>query len=577
MKHIKNAYIPALIILSTTVSLLLFSCENTAPKRIDIALFGAMPDDDKNDCEAFRLAMKFCRENPGTTLYIPTGIYNLRDEEAAKIEYEAISGKYGEDVQGKLFKPDAPYVIGLDLTGSKDITIEADGATILLEGWYETISIVNAKNITIKGFALKHKRPPFTTGNIVNTTTDYFDIQIDTLRYPFIKDSVTGRIHFFDIEKQRIYTGAWHERKEWIDEQTVRIYSKATPKKGDLCILRHSAHYRPAVMIKESSDIRVENLKIHSHPGMGIVGHRSENITLKNLQVIPAAGTVVSTNTDATHFTSCKGEIILDACKFGGQGDDCTNIHNYYWSVYNGENPKEIFIAVEKADLHALSPDYPDKGDTLSLVSRYDISTVDNYIVSEVDTSAYSKNSRIKVILDKHITSNTDDYYMTNMTRRPSVKILNNTVRSHMARAYLIKSRNVRIEGNVIQSCSGTAIQLGAEAGWRESAPVENILIENNWIIGCGYGHGKQKGSAISVSINGIKTDPTLANKNIVIRNNVIQAEGENAIYVSAAKNITITDNDIKGSMNAIYTEFTDSVTVKDNGILPVFINGMMK
>jgi hypothetical protein len=54
-----------------------------------------------------------------------------------------------------------------------------------------------------------------------------------------------------------------------------------------------------------------------------------------------------------------------------------------------------------------------------------------------------------------------------------------------MARAFLIKTRNVRIAGNVVQSSSGSAIQLGAEAGWREGAPVENVVIENNWFIDC--------------------------------------------------------------------------------------------
>ena len=170
---------------------------------------------------------------------------------------------------------------------------------------------------------------------------------------------------------------------------------------------------------------------------------------------------------------------------------------------------------------------------------------------------------------------NVDEYYLTNLTRQPSVEITNNTVRSHMARAYLIKTRNVRIVGNVIQNSSGSAIQLGAEAGWRESNPVKNILIENNWIVGCGYGHGRQKGTAISVSINGLKAEPGFLNENIIIRNNVIQAEGENAVYLSAAKNISVLDNEISGSVNAVYTENTDSVTIKNNGILPVVINGV--
>ena len=161
---------------------------------------------------------------------------------------------------------------------------------------------------------------------------------------------------------------------------------------------------------------------------------------------------------------------------------------------------------------------------------------------------------------------------MTNLTRQPSVEIFNNTVRSHMARAFLIKTSNVHIAGNVVQSSSGSAIQLGAEAGWRESNPVSNILIENNWFIDCGYGHGAQKGSAISAEINGLNLVPKKLNKDITIRNNVIRAVGESAIYVSGTNGVSIMNNEILGSLKAVVVENSSNVNVTNNGILPIEI-----
>jgi parallel beta-helix repeat protein len=302
---------------------------------------------------------------------------------------------------------------------------------------------------------------------------------------------------------------------------------------------------------------------------MGIVGHRSENITMRNLQVIPTAGTVTSTNTDATHFTSCKGKILFDACKFGGQGDDCTNIHNYYW-CFNKESNDNIRISLEDADLHALSLDYPDVGDTLALVARNNLDPVHYYVVRKVRVS--QEEWKVTVSLDKPIEYDPDEFYLTNLTRRPSVDIINNTVRSHMARAFLIKTRDVRISGNVIQNSSGTAIQLGAESGWRESGPVENVLIEHNLITGCGYGHGRQKGTAISVEVNGVQETSGKINKNVIIQNNVIEGEGNTAIYVSATQGIRIENNEISGSQKAISIENSESIKVKNNGNLPVMI-----
>lgn len=564
-------YIYLLICLLLPNLLLATNRKEEKNKTFNVKDFGAIADDGLDDSDAFIKALNECRKNQGSTLVIPAGSYNYKNSKALEHEYKAISGQYGEDVQGYFFKPKAEYVIALDLDRFNNITIEADGATLVQEGWYEAISITNANNVTIKGLKLMHKRTPFTEGEIVESTSDYFDMKIDPTKYPYLRDVVTGRIHFFDTLKDRIYTGAWQEKKELqADKQTIRVASSAQPKVGDICILRHSGHGRAAVLVKESSNIVLENVTIHSQPGMGVVGHRSENITLKNLQVIPTPGTVTSTNTDATHFTSCKGKILFDGCKFGGQGDDCTNIHNYYWSIYQQNEKNKVKLTVENADLHALSLDYPDVGDIVALVNIEDLNTVEQYIIQGVETSI--EDWSVVVTLDKSILGDVQKYYMTNLTRQPSVEIFNNTVRSHMARAFLIKTSNVHIAGNVVQSSSGSAIQLGAEAGWRESNPVSNILIENNWFIDCGYGHGAQKGSAISAEINGLNLVPKKLNKDITIRNNVIRAVGESAIYVSGTNGVSIMNNEILGSLKAVVVENSSNVNVTNNGILPIEI-----
>ena len=530
--------------------------------------FGAIPDDEEDDSKAFTLALNKCRDNPGSTLFIPPGIYNYRDAKAMEFEYKAINGLYGENVQARFFKPKGEHVIALDMDGFEDITIEADGATLVQEGWYEAVSITNARNVRIKGLKLTHKRPPFTMGEIIKSNATYFEMIIDTAKYSYLTDVITGRVHFYDVERQRVYTGSGKEKKELLEDgQTIRIYSESNPKTRDLCILRHSGHNRAGILIKESSDIVLEDIIIHSQPGMGVVGHRSENIRMKNLQVIPASGTVASTNTDATHFTSCKGEILFDACKFGGQGDDCTNVHNYYWSVYK-ESGNDVRVTVEKADLHALSLDYPDVGDTLALISKDKLSPVEYYIARKVHTSV--EDWTVMVTLDKPMAYNAEDFYMINLTRRPSVSIINNTVRSHLARAFLIKTSNVYIAGNVIQNSSGSAIQLGAEASWREGTPVENVVIENNWFIDSGYGRGRQKGTAITAEVNGIGTKADKLNRNIIIRNNVIRAVGETAVYISDTDGVEIKNNDITGSDKAIQIKNSDNADIANNGSLAV-------
>ena len=71
---------------------------------------------------------------------------------------------------------------------------------------------------------------------------------------------------------------------------------------------------RPAVCIRNAEKIRLNNMTIHSHHGMGIVGHLSRDIVIEGLSVIPSSGERMSTDTDATHFASCYGDLIIKNC-----------------------------------------------------------------------------------------------------------------------------------------------------------------------------------------------------------------------------------------------------------------------
>ncbi len=508
-------------------------------REVSVEQFGAIPDDGKNDIEALRKAADYCRKHPKTTLIFPAGQYDIDDSLARKIEFEAISGAYGERVQATLFRPDAPYVKALDLGGCNNTTIKAHGATLRLNGWYEVISIVDAQNVTIEGISILYNRPPSTIGRVVESNAEWFDAEFDTARYRFIEERVTGRLHFFDHIRNRLYTG-WASSKELISSGKIRFRSNAQPSVGDFFVLRHGGHYRPAIMIRECEDVTLRDVKIHSQPGMGVVGHLSRDIMIDNLQVVPEAGSVISTNTDATHFTSCSGTITIQNSKFKGQGDDCTNIHSYYYHIYP-EQDRRVEMRVEGADLHALWLDYPQVGDTMVVINNRSMAEQGRYVVERVDTSL--TKWKVVVELDRKIdVDNPTDYYMWNRSRFPKVRIYNNSVHSHLARSFLIKSRDVVIANNCILNSTLTAIKLGAELGWRESGPAENVLVENNYITGCGYISGDDAPSCITLSTEAQERPPYL-NRNIIIRNNVFDTDKRVAILLKDGENIVVRNN----------------------------------
>ena len=536
---------------------LLTSCGNTQ-QEISVEKFGAVPNDGKNDFDALRAATAYCRENAGTTLFFPPGVYDIDNEKARKIEFEAVSGVYGENVQGVLFRPDGPYVTALDLRGCNNTTIKANGATLYLNGWYEVVTMQGAKNITLEGISILYNRPPSTIGRIVETNAEWFDAEFDTERYRYIDNKVTGRLHFFDHVRNRLYTG-WARQKELIAPGKIRFHSTSNPAVGDYFVLRHGGHYRPAIMVKECEDVTIRDVNIHSQPGMGIVGHLTKNIMIDNLQVVPEVGSVISSNTDATHFTSCSGTITIQNSKFKGQGDDCTNIHGYYYRMYP-EGDNKIEIRIEGADLHALSLDYPEIGDTMVIINNKSMAEEGRYTVQSVDTS--SVDWKVVIGLDKPIEAEKfENCYMWNHTRFPKVRIYNNSVHSHLARSFLIKSRDVIIAKNCILNCTQTAIKLGAELGWRESAPAENVIVEENYITGCGYTAGANAPSCITLSTEARERPPFL-NKNIIIRNNVFDTDKNVAVLLKDAENI-IVENNMANKKEYVKIENCQNIEIK--------------
>lgn len=508
-------------------------------KVIMFSSFGAVPDDGVNDMAALKKAAEYCRSHPGTTLVMEPGVYDIEDDLACRIEREAIGGAYGERVQSTLFKPGAPYVKALDLTGCKNVKVCAKGVTLRMKGWYEIVTIDNARDVTVDGLSLTYNRPPNTVGRVIASDDKSFDMLIDPSKYTYIDSIVTGRVHFYDHVRNRLYTGG-ASAKELVNPSTIRIHSTRHPAVGDYCILRHGGHYRPAVMIKESKGVTLSNVKIHGQPGMGVVGHRSSDIMLDNLQVVPEPGSVISTNTDATHFTSCSGDLTICNSKFRGQGDDCTNIHNYYYRIYPRDE-KNVEIRIENADLHAQSLDYPEIGDSMIVIDRRNMAEAGRFKVKDVKTS--QERWEVVIELDRSLGDiDLEHMVMTNLTRFPRVKILNNTVNSHLARAFLVKAPNVTIAHNSIIGSCETAIKLGAELGWNESGPAYNVLIEDNYISGCGYNGGAKTPSCVTLSTEASE-QPPYVNHHIVIRNNIFDTDKPVAVLLKDGEYIEVYDN----------------------------------
>ena len=94
-----------------------------------------------DDRETFARAMEYCRDNPGTTLTVPSGIYRITDPLARETMEHVLNGDFGQNPQRTMFNPSFAYARGIDFAGQRGTVLDAQGATLLVDGFMEPVSL----------------------------------------------------------------------------------------------------------------------------------------------------------------------------------------------------------------------------------------------------------------------------------------------------------------------------------------------------------------------------------------------------------------------------------------------------
>ena len=560
-----------LFLLTLAFFALAASPKTTAPATVSVTKFRAKPDDGKDDTKALRKAAQYCREHPGTTLIFPAGVYQITDPEAKQLEEDVLAGKYGSDPEKKMFIPYFPYVRGLDFEGCTDVTVQASGATLLCDGWMEPVSIINAQGFTLEGLTIDYKVQPHSEGVIVDIEDGWFTVEFDSDRQ-MARKMPQSRICVWDarygIVAPKVYS---FSKREVLEGNRLRIMGKMPADLlGQRIGMSHTFHFRPAVYIGGSKQTLLKDVTIHSQPGMGVLGFDSQDITLQGVKVVPREGKRFSTNTDASHFAACGGSIRIEGCTFQGQGDDGINVHGYYHDILSVEGRETDSDSTKGSEssggwiltelkaptfTHSQRTDVPSVGDTIEVTRIATLKPELKTVVTAVEWEAPSLQVRVK--LQDPLPENFADYYLFNVSKIPTLEFRNNRVLGNFARGVLSKARQVVIEDNYFQGCTGTAIHVGAESDWKEGSFAEEALIRNNRIINCGQSYGMQGGACgIAVIIGAPDTEGTYIHGRVVIQGNEIVSDlypSECGIAVGNVSEAVLDGNRVKGCKDAVH------------------------
>lgn len=487
---------------------------------------------------------EFLKSNPDSEVTLNKGVYHIKTEKSINAMEMLLNGSWGDNPEKIMFNPRYDYDIGFLLSGIHNCIINAEGVTFMVEGFMEPVSIRNSNNLTLKGLTIDHLRKPYSFGKITKISEKDGEnnievtVKLDNNTPIREKTPINLRHIFYDTEKDKVIRAKIHKAK-FVDEYEISVKMPYSPeiKQGNEFYTIHTYHSRPAILIENSENITLKDISIHSQPGMGIVGNRSENISLIGLKVIPSENHHFSTNTDATHFTSIKGKLLYDGCTFISQGDDSLNVHSYYHDIIEmlGNNTYRIKENTP-GGTHAQTLDYPDEGDTLELTDILTLKVLGEYKAIKVIPDF--ENLTTLVTLNKPLPENTENLVLTDVTRLPKLEIRNCVAKKHFARGFLVKSRGVIIEDNEISEVPLAGIEIAAESNWYEGVSPCDVTIRRNKIYDCKCG--------------------------ILVKADCKNPEGQ------SVKNILIEDNEIycPQSSNGIIIENSEKVIIRNNKIL---------
>ena len=456
------------------------------------------------------------------------------------------------------------------LENYKTIEIIGNGATLLFHGQMMPFLLENCQSVKIKGLTNDWDIPFTFLGEIVSINSKekwreikpskegfHWKLEKEQIRFPNVDGfnyTCLGSTLPFEKGTKRVVHGAIDidsepSKVERMENGNLRIYEKLSyyPPVGSLLSSkgdRKHDRYAPAFDFKECNNIILDSITIHHALGMGFLFERSENIQILNCQVILPRHTqrVVSTTADATHFVNCKGDILIENCRFENMLDDGTNIHGTYVEVDKVIDDYTVRVSLKHFEQSGFK--FAEKGDDIWFIIqpsplRGEVNTVNH---------VFTLNERfIQLTFAKPLPAGLKKGdILENKTWNPTFTMRKCTIRNHRARSVILKTPlKTVIKNNYFSSMMSAILLRGETHFWFESGAVEDVLIQNNIFENCAD-CGTQHAVLYITPRLGKQFDGTQAyDRNIRFINNTINSFNPRVIWADRVDGLLVKSNRI--------------------------------
>ena len=545
-------------------------------RRIRVTDYGAVPDSGAAANGAFARALEACGGHDAVIIF-PRGRYDFHPD------------------------PDSEQTIAMALRGARNIVVDGGGSEFVFHGRMKVFHVEDCENVTLRNFSTDWDRPYISQGEFVAVTPQYVDLRIDRSQYPYVIEQ--GHIRFtgegwsagvvdsyMNIYDKATSTIAYRTRDshtgnifngeaEQVAPDVVRFHGSILEREvpvrpGQIITLYHGTYILTGIELCYSRDITLEDITLYHTLSNGVYGYRCENITLHRVSTTPRTEKerVFSTVADASHFTCCRGRILIDGCAHAGQGDDFMNVRGTYSRIESFKDRRTALIDGRGWTIGAT--------DTLWVVDRETMRRGAELVVRRIN----KRNGGYEVEFTDTVPAEvTEGMFLENKTWTPELVVRNcRFEKKNRARGMLVTTpRRVVIENNYFNTAGAAILIEGDLDHWFESGSHTDLTIRNNRFVncctsGCETGDRWEWGEApitISPSFRPDSPDSPSYHRNITICDNTFECFDAPVLFARSVENLRFERNRLKSTFD--YEPFLwQRSTLRLDGCRRVMVRG---
>lgn len=556
---------------------LLIACPNIANAWTQRTILVTPPDGGYCNSAILR-ALKEAAGEKGrpTTIQIQLGRYVFSRDESTRQRY-LISNTASEQEDADQIKH-----IALHLKGLRNITIDGGGSTLLMDGEMTSFIIDSCHNVTLKNFNIDFIAPTQTEFTVIDQGKDYLLAKVHpTSHYKIENGKLTwygkgwsfseGIAQAYDREKD-ITWRTWcplEGLKNTVELQPGLLCMNYQQQKPDtppgiVFQMRDAIRDEVCGLIQYSHNIHLENIRIYYAGNFGIVSQYSDNLTFDQLYFEPEPGSD-RTNTGFADFlqvSGCKGEVLIQNCRFTGAHDDPINVHGTHLQVIEYLSDTKVKLGFMHPQTFGFQAFFPD--DKVAFINSNTLLPIVEAKVKKVNRL---NDRQVIIEIDRPLPEtvrSTELVAVENLTWTPEIVIRNNYFSRIPTRGILVTTRRkVIIEDNTFYRMQMSAVLIADDArSWFESGPVTDVTIRRNKFIECGE-------PVINIAPENNKYAGAV-HRNISITDNHFQLKGETMVSARSTDGLTITGNliglpDESKQNSVVISEQCEKVDVRNN------------